>query len=58
MASIFKLGKDKRRKGAPYQIEYVDHTGKKRRRKGFSDKGLTMQLAARIEKRSCSGNRA
>lgn len=49
MASIFKLGKDKRKKGAPYHIEYVDHDGKTRRRKGFSDKGLTMQLAARIE---------
>jgi len=50
MASIFKLGKDKRRKGAVYHIEYVDHLGKTRRKKGFSDKGLTQQLAAKIER--------
>lgn len=49
MASIFKLGKSKRNKKAPWQIEYVDHTGKKRRKKGFTDKSLTMQLAAKLE---------
>ena len=49
MASIFKLGKDKRRKGTVYHIEYVYHRGRTRRKKGFSDKGLTQQLAAKIE---------
>lgn len=49
MASIFKLGKDKGKKGSVYHIEYVDHRGRTRRKKGFSDKGLTNQLAAKIE---------
>lgn len=49
MASVFKLGKDKRKKGATYYLEYTDHTGRVRRRKGFTDKGLTTQLAAKLE---------
>lgn len=50
MASIFKLGKDRSKKGSVYYIEYIDHLGKTRRKKGFSDKGLTNQLAAKIER--------
>ena len=49
MASVFKLGKDKGRKGAPYHFEFTDHTGRVRRRKGFTDKALTSQLAAKLE---------
>ncbi|MEP3479771.1 MAG: tyrosine-type recombinase/integrase [Fuerstiella sp.] len=49
MASIFKLGKDKAKKGSCYYLEYTDHAGCVRRRKGFTDKGLTNQLAAKLE---------
>ncbi len=49
MASIFKLGKDKRDKKASYHFEYADEHGRRRRRKGFTDKSLTAQLAAKIE---------
>ena len=47
MASIFK--RDKKKKNAPYWIQYVDHTGKRKTHKGFTDKGLTEQLAAKLE---------
>ena len=46
MASIFKRSK---KKGTPYTIQYLDHDGKRRTVKGFTDKGLTEQLAARLE---------
>ncbi|WP_442483338.1 tyrosine-type recombinase/integrase [Aeoliella sp. SH292] len=49
MASVFKLGRDKKRKGAPWYFEYLDHHGKKRMRKGFTDKSLTEQLAVKLE---------
>jgi integrase len=46
MASIFK-----RRKGRnePYTIQYLDHLGKRRTAKGFTDKGLSEELAAKLE---------
>ncbi|QDS97084.1 Tyrosine recombinase XerC [Adhaeretor mobilis] len=46
MAAIFK-----RRPGRnePYVIQYVDHLGKRRTRKGFTDKGLTEELAGKLE---------
>lgn len=47
MATIYK--KNKVRKGEPYWIQYLDHTGKRRTVKGFTDKGLTEQLAAKLE---------
>ena len=46
MASIFKRSK---RKNEPYWIQYKDHGGKRRTAKGFTDKGLTEELAARLE---------
>jgi integrase len=46
MASIFKRSK---RKNEPYWIQYFDHLGKRKTAKGFSDKGLTEQLAAKLE---------
>jgi len=49
MASIYKRGSDKKRKGSAYYISYTDHTGKRCTTKGYSDKGLTQQLAARLE---------
>ncbi len=49
MASIFKRGRDKGKRNAPYWIEFFDHDGKRRRKKGFSEKGLSEQLAAKLE---------
>ena len=46
MASIFKRSK---RKNEPYWIQYKDHGGKRRTAKGFTDKGLTEELAAKLE---------
>jgi integrase len=46
MASIFKRRKGKHE---PYTIQYSDHLGKRRTTIGFTDKGLTEQLAAKLE---------
>lgn len=46
MASIFKRTN---RKNEPYLIQYNDHEGKRRTEKGYTDKGLTEQLAAKLE---------
>jgi integrase len=46
MASIFKRSK---RKNEPYWIQYTDHLGKRKTAKGFTDKGLTEQLAGKLE---------
>ena len=46
MASIFKRN---RKKGTPYTIQYLDHVGERKTVKGFTDKGLSEQLAARLE---------
>jgi hypothetical protein len=49
MASVFKLGRDKKKRNAPWHLEYKDEFGKKRMKKGFTDKGLTEKLAAKLE---------
>ena len=49
MASIFKLGRDKKKKSSPWYFEYKDQHGKKKMRKGFTDKSLTEQLAMKLE---------
>ncbi len=46
MASIFKRSKHK---NEPYSIQYTDHEGKRKTVKGFTDKGLTDQLAGKLE---------
>jgi site-specific recombinase XerD len=46
MASIFKRTK---RKNEPYQIQYLDHRNKRRTAIGFTDKGLTEELAGKLE---------
>jgi site-specific recombinase XerD len=46
MASIFKRSK---KKNEPYWIQYKDHLGKRKTAKGFTDKGLTEELAAKLE---------
>jgi hypothetical protein len=47
--SIYKRSRDKKKKNVPYQIEYVDADGVRRVVKGFTEKGLTEQLAAKLE---------
>ena len=49
MASVFKRGRDKGKRGAAWHYEFVDAEGKPRMRKGFTDKGLTQQLANKME---------
>jgi hypothetical protein len=49
MASIFKRKRDAKKKHSPYWIGYLDHTGRRKMVKGFTDKKLTEQLAARLE---------
>jgi len=46
MASIFKRSK---KKNTPYLIQYKDCSGKRITVKGFTDKGLTEQLAGKLE---------
>jgi len=47
MASIYK--RNKKKKNEPYVIQYLDHHGDRKTESGFTDKGLTEQLAARLE---------
>jgi site-specific recombinase XerD len=49
MASIYKKGRDKRKKCCPYYIDYVDQQGKRRTIKGFTDKEKTRLLANKKE---------
>ena len=49
MASIYKRTQDKGKRRAAWYIGYKDHSGKRRTVKGFSDKGETERLAARLE---------
>ena len=46
MATIYKRSK---KKGEPYWIQYLDHRNKRRTTKGFTDKELTAELAAKLE---------
>lgn len=48
MASIYKRGQDKGKKGACWYIGWTDHRGKWRTKKGFTDKGLTKELADKL----------
>ena len=49
MASIRKLSRDKGKKNKPYYIQYFDADGNRVTAKGFTDKALTEQLAAKLE---------
>lgn len=49
MAFIYKRTEDGPKKKAHWYVAYQDENGKRRTRKGFTDKGLTEQMAARIE---------
>ncbi len=46
MATIYKRTK---KKNEPYRIQYKDVDGKRKSVKGFTDKGLTEQLAVKLE---------
>jgi site-specific recombinase XerD len=49
MASIFKKGRDKSKRRSVWYVSYDDENGKRRMRKGFTDRALTEQLAAKLE---------
>ena len=49
MASVYKRESDRHKKNSPYYVAFTDHEGKRRNRKGFTDRGLTEQLGARLE---------
>lgn len=49
MASLYKKGRDKKKKYAPWYIDYFDHTGRRRTVKGYTDKSKSEQLAAKLE---------
>lgn len=49
MASVYKRASDGIKKGVCWYVAYTDEFGKRRNRKGFSDKGLTERLGAKIE---------
>src|SRR5439155_6883355 len=46
MATIYKRSK---KKGEPYHFQWFDHEGKRRSSKGFTDRGLTEEAAAKKE---------
>ena len=46
MSSVFKL---KPGKGSPYYVEYTDENGLRKRIRGCSDKGVTEQIARKLE---------
>ena len=49
MASIRKQSRDKGQKNKPYYVQYMNEDGKRVTVKGFTDKALTEQLAAKLE---------
>jgi site-specific recombinase XerC len=49
MASVYKRDSDRHKKNALYYVAFTDHEGKRRNRKGFTDRGLSEQLGARLE---------
>ncbi len=49
MASVFKRGRDKKKRRAFWYVSYTDHKGIRRTKKGFTDKTLTEQLGAKLE---------
>ncbi len=49
MASIYKRKQDQKKKRSPWYIGYTDENGKRCTAKGFSDKGESERLAAKLE---------
>ena len=50
MATIYRKGRDKGKRNAPYYIEYFDHNGKRRLVKGPSDRRQAEIHAGDLEK--------
>jgi integrase len=49
VASLYKKGRDKKKKHTPWYIDYLDHNGRRKTVKGFTDKSKSEQLAAKLE---------
>jgi len=49
VATVFKLGREKKNRRAVYRIQYFDEHGKRRQVKGFTDRSLSQELAAKLE---------
>ncbi len=49
MASVYKKASDKGNRRAAWYFSYVDETGKRRQRRGFTDKAATEKLAMKLE---------
>ena len=49
MASVYRKSADKGNRRAAWYFSFVDRTGKRRQRKGFTDKAATERLALKLE---------
>ncbi len=49
MASVYRKSSDKSNRRAAWYFSFVDETGKRRQRKGFTDKAATEKLALKLE---------
>jgi len=49
MAAIYRRDQDRGKKRSCWYIGYTDHLGRRRTKKGFSDRGETERLAAKLE---------
>ncbi len=56
MASVFKRGRDKGRKGTCWYFSYEEN-GKRKTKKGFSDKRATEDLAREVDNSSQADQR-
>src|SRR5262245_14838403 len=50
MATVFKRGRYKSRRGAHYLVEYVTEQGKRRRVVGYTEYNLSVELGAKLER--------
>jgi hypothetical protein len=46
---VFKRGRDKGKRRQHWFVSYTDHNGRRRTKKGFTDKALSEQLGAKLE---------
>ena len=52
MPSVFKRGRDKGKRNAVWYISFDDESGRRRTKKGFTDKQSTEQLARELERQA------
>src|SRR5262245_57832058 len=50
MATVFKRGRDKKRRNISYWVEYAAENGKRRRVLGYTDYNLSVELGAKLER--------